>query len=575
MKNRELARIFSHIADLLEIDGESRFRVLAYRRAAQALLELGRDVEAVWKEGRLESIPGIGTAIAKKIDELLRTGELTYLKKLEEEVPPSLAEMLAISDLGPKKVARFWRELGITTIDELEAAAREGRLQSLSGVGSKSEARLLANIEAYRKRASGRVLVDVACNAAAELLGALRATPHVLRAEAAGSLRRSRETIGDLDLVVASQSPPEVLSAFTALPKVAEIKALGETKASVVLREGLRAQLWVHPPERFGSAWQYATGSQAHNVRLREYALKKGLSLSEHGFKRADGGEILCGEEERVYKTLDLPWIAPELREDRGEIEAAAQGDLPDLIDEGDLKGELHTHTTWSDGSERILDLAKGALMLGCQYLAITDHSRSLGVANGLSVERLKEQRAEIERAQQALGDEILLLQGAEVEILASGELDYPQEILAGLDIVIASLHTSLRQPRKQVMERMLGAIRNPHVDMIAHPTGRLIGKRDPADLDMAEIIAAAAAHGVALGINANPERLDLKDVHARMAVEAGCLLAINSDAHHADQLAYRRYGIGIARRGWVTPELVVNAWPTDRLLAWLRSRGG
>ncbi|MEK7682973.1 MAG: DNA polymerase/3'-5' exonuclease PolX, partial [Chloroflexota bacterium] len=393
-------------------------------------------------------------------------------------------------------------------------------------------------------------------------------------AEAAGSLRRMRETVGDLDLLVSTDSPEEVMQAFVELPIVSRVRGKGETKTSVELVDGLRVQVWTHPSKRFGTALQYATGSKDHNVRLREIALDQGLSLSDQAFKRKNGKEITCSTEEEVYERLGLPWIPPELREDRGEIQSALEGRLPKLIELRDLKAELHAHSTWSDGASSIPEMVKAARKEGHRLLAITDHSKSLGVANGLTVERLRKQRKEIRALRKRLPKGFVLLQGSEVEILADGRLDYPDEVLAELDLVIASLHTSLRQPRAKVTARLLAAIENPHVDIIAHPTGRLIGEREGADLDMDRVLEAAARSGVILEINANPERLDLNDVYARRAIELGIPLAINTDAHRPEHMGFRRYGVGVARRAWVTSDSVVNCWKPKRLVDWLASRG-
>ncbi|HMK07884.1 MAG TPA: PHP domain-containing protein, partial [Anaerolineales bacterium] len=376
------------------------------------------------------------------------------------------------------------------------------------------------------------------------------------------------------DLLVAAQDPAAILKAFAGFDEIERVLGQGETKASVEVVGGLRVQLWVHPPERFGSALQYATGSQAHNVQLRELALGQGLSLSEHGLKNAAGKEILCAHEDQVYRALGLPWIAPELREGLGELEAAAAGRLPSLVTEADLRGELHAHTDWSDGRASIAAMAEAALAMGMAYLVISDHSPSLGALNGLSPERLQQQRREIDRVQKRLGDELRLLQAAEVEILADGRLDYEDEVLATLDLVIASLHVSLRQSREQITARLLTAIANPHVDMIGHPTGRLIGSRAASEVDLEAVFAAAADHGVALEINAHPERLDLNDAYARRAWQVGCLVSVNTDAHRPEDLALRRFGVGVARRAWLPAEAVVNTRPVDSLLHWLHSRG-
>jgi DNA polymerase (family 10) len=570
--NRELADIFETIANLLEIKGEVIYKILAYRKASDSLRDYGGNVYTVWQEGKLTDIPGVGKAISEKIDELYTTGHLEFFDKLSAEVPPSLAELLEVPDLGPKKIALFWKELGITDLAGLEAAAQGGELQNLPGMGQKSEAKILAGIEALSRRTT-RTPLWKAWPAADELLNKLRKIPGVERAVAGGSLRRMKETVGDLDLLVAAEDSTPVMDAFTNLPEVLQVIGSGKTKSSVEFSNGLRAQLWVHPPERFGTALQYATGSKDHNVRLRELSLKKNLSLSEHGFTRDDESEILCATEEEVYEVLGIPWIPPEVREDRGEVQAALAGELPNFIELDDIQAELHTHSTWSDGKVSIMEMATAARDRGYKILAITDHSPSLGITQGVTIEDFKEQRAEIDRAQEELGDSILILQGSEVEIKADGTLDYPDQVLAALDIVFASLHVSLRQPREQVTQRLLNAIQNPHVDVIGHPTGRLIPDREGADLDMEAIFAAAAQSGVAMEISAHPERLDLNDIHSRRAVELGIPLSINTDAHSPGELDLMHFGVATARRGWVESKHVINAWDPVRLLNWLRSR--
>lgn len=572
LSNHQLAETFELIADLLEIKGEVIYKILAYRKAADSLNNLGRDAYEVWLNENLTDIPGVGKAIAEKIDELFTTGQLTFLEKLQDEVPASLAEILQVPDLGPKKVALFWQELGIQDLAALEAAARGGKLRDLPGMGAKSEEKVIAGIESLARRTT-RIPLGRAWPVAQEQLALLRALPGVQAAEAAGSLRRMRATVGDLDLLAAAADSAPVMAAFVGQSNVARVLGQGETKASVEFQDGLRAQLWVHPPERFGTALQYATGSKDHNVRLRELALKAGLSLSDQSFLREDGTEILCAMEEQVYTQLGLPWIPPELREDRGEVQAAKAGSLPDLITEDDLIAELHSHSTWSDGTLSVREMALAARQRGLQTLAITDHSVSLGIASGLSAQQLSEQRAEIDEVQRELGDSIRLLQGAEVEIRADGELDYPDEVLAGLDLVIASLHVSLRQPREQVTQRLLNAIRNPHVDLIGHPTGRLIPDREGADLDMDAVLAAAAESGVALEINAHPARLDLEDIYARRAIELGIPLSINTDAHSVSDLEMRHFGVATARRGWVEPRHVINTMEPQRIVDWLAAR--
>jgi DNA polymerase (family 10) len=495
------------------------------------------------------------------------------LEKLKKEIPVGLVEMLKVQDVGPKKAALFWKKLDITTVTDLEKAARAGKLRDLPGLGEKSEAKIIAGIEA-RQRASGRASMGKAWPAAQELLRFLRGLPGVKVAESAGSLRRMRATIGDLDFLVAANDAEPIMKAFVHHPQVARVLGQGPTKASVELSNGLQADLRVLPPERFGTLLQYFTGSKEHNVKLRELALTQGLSLSEHAFTKKNGEEILCATETEVYKTLGLPYIPPELREDRGELQAALQNKLPRLIEMNDLQSDLHSHTTWSDGTLAVKEMAQSARSRGLKCLAITDHSQSLGVTGGLTPERLRAQRKEIDAAQGELGSGFSLLQGAEVEIRADGQLDYSDDTLEDLDIVVASIHTSLRQERDKITARLIKAIHNRHVDIIGHPTGRLLPDREGSDLDMDAVLQAAADSGVALEINANPARLDLDDVYAKRALELGCLLAINTDAHNSSDFDLAHFGVGTARRAWATSEAVINAWPTEKLLHWLDERG-
>jgi len=574
MTNKELAQVFSNIADLLEIKGEVVYKVLAYRRAAQTLSEYAQDVKVVWQNGKLKDIPGVGDAIAEKISELLKTGKLAFYEKLKSELPEGLIEILNIPDVGPKKVALFWKKLNITTVAALEKAARAGKLRGLPGFGEKSEAKILAGIASKAKReTTGRIPLGTAWPLSQQLLKFLRALPGVEMAEAAGSLRRMRATIGDLDFLVGAEDAGPIMSAFVTHPLVARVLGHGPTKSSVEFINGLQADLRVLPPQQFGTLLQYFTGSKEHNVKLRELALAQGLSLSERAFTRQDGTEIWCATEIDVYKTIGLPYIPPEMREERGELQLAAQNKLPKLIEPRDLQTDLHAHTTWSDGAVSIREMAYAARNRGLKGLAITDHSQSLGVTGGLTPERLRAQRKEIDAAQIDLGSSFSLLQGAEVEIRADGTLDYSDAVLEDLDIVVASLHTSLRQDRDKITARLLNAIRNRHVDVIGHPTGRLIPEREGADLDMDAVLRAAAEQGIALEINANPARLDLDDVYAKRALELGCLLAINTDAHHPDHFDLAHFGVGTARRAWATTDHVINAWPVERLLHWLDER--
>lgn len=439
-------------------------------------------------------------------------------------------------------------------------------------MGAKSEAKILSGIELLNRR-SDRIPLGTAWPVAVDLLEGLKATcPEVVHATVAGSLRRMRSTIGDIDLLAASAAPAAVMRAFTGHPRVAEVVLSGPTKTTVRLQNGLQVDLRVLEPDRWGAALQYFTGSQAHNIRIRELAQKQGLSLSEYGFKRQDGSEILCPEEEQVYETLGLPWIDPELREDRGEIQAALADTLPELIQWEDIHGDLHAHTGWSDGVATPGEMAEAARARGYQYLVISDHTQSLGVASGLSPERLREQRAEIDDLNKQW-DDFTLLQGCELEIKADGTLDFPDEVLAGLDLVVASVHTSLRQEREQITERVMRALHNPYVDVIGHPSGRILGQREASALDLDAVIEEAARTGTALEVNSIPERLDLDDVHVRRARELGVKVAIDSDAHHPDGLDTLTFGLATARRGWATAADVLNTLSLEDIRAWRRAR--
>jgi DNA polymerase (family 10) len=568
MRNQDVARIFATMAEILAIQGENYHRIMAYRRAAENVANLGRPLEEVWRAGELEAIPGVGKTLASKIDELMRTGRLAAYEKLQAQVPAGVVEMLEIPDVGPKRVALFWKDLDITSVEALERAAREGRLRALPGMGAKSEQKVLAGIEALKHR-TGRTLLGAAFPLAYAMLAALWEVGGVAQAAPAGSLRRMRETVGDLDLLVASEDPEPIMARFRELDVVAEVLLSGSTKTTIRTVDGLQVDLRVLEPARWGTALQYFTGSQAHNIRLRALALDHALSLSEYALKREDGTEILCATEEEVYGALGLSFIPPELREDRGEIEAALEGRLPDLLTMDDLRGDLQFHTTWSDGHQSLLEMARAAQASGLEYALVTDHSYSLGVAHGLTVDDLRRQRAEIEDVNRRLGGSFRLLAGAEVEIRADTTLDFPDEVLAELDLVVASVHTGNRQDREQVTARLLAAIHNPHVDVIAHPTGRIIDQREPAAVDLEAVFRAAAETDTALEINAHPTRLDLRDAHVRRAIELGVKLAINSDAHDVDTFSVLPFGVATARRGWATAADVVNAWPMEEVLRW------
>jgi DNA polymerase (family X) len=576
MNNPEVAQTFSLLADMLDIEGtENRFAILAYRRAAEQIANLDRDINVIAQAGELRSISGIGQAIADKITALLNTGSFDLLERMKQTIPAGVVELLAVPDMGPKRVKMLWEQAGITNIAELEQAARDGKLAGLPGIGPKMETKIIANIEVTKKRgANDRTPLGLAYPLAHAMLKRLMYVDGVLRASVAGSLRRMRETIGDIDLLVAADEADPVMDLFGTLPQVADVIARGPTKSSVRLHTGQQVDLRVIQPQHWGAALQYFTGSKDHNVRLREIALKQGYSLNEYSLTRVkDGKDFFCHEEREVYEKLGLPFIPPELREDRGEFER----DIPQLIELADMRGDLQMHSTWSDGEYSIEAMARAAQAKGYEYILITDHSQSLGVTNGLTPERLKEQRKEID-AVNAMNLGIRVLQGSEVEIKADGSLDFPDDVLAALDIVLASLHTSLRQERDKVTQRALNAIRNPHVDIFAHPTGRLNYEagdpkkaREGADLDMEAIFAACQETGTILEINASPERLDLNDLNARRAIDVGCTLVVSTDAHSPAMFNNMHYGLAMARRAWATTDQVVNTWPLEILLDYLK----
>lgn len=573
--NLTVAKTFEDVADMLLIKGEIIHRIMAYRNAAQVIAELPRDLNAIYAEGKLEEIPHIGATLAEKIEEMLTTGKLEFYERLAKEIPPSMLEVLRVNGVGPKKAHLFREKLGIITLEALEKAARAGELQNLPGMGKKSEQKIIEGIESLARQ-TDRLPIGVALPLALNILEDLLTLPEAKQGHVAGSLRRFRPTIGDIDLLVMSDTPAPIMERFVTRSDVVRVLGHGQAKSSIELVNGRQVDVRVLPPEKYGTGLAYFTGSQAHNIRMRELALEKGLSLNEHAYTATDGSgrEILCATEEEVYAVLGLPYIPPELRENQGEIEAAQRNALPQLIGESDMLSNLHMHTTESDGKATLREVVNHARSRGLKYIVITDHSRSLGVANGLSIERLLAQQAEIRAVDAEMGGEIRVLHGTEMEIKADGTLDYPDEILAQLDVVIASLHVSLRQPREQVTQRMLNAISNPHVDIIAHPTGQLIPSREPADLDMDAVFEAAKQHDIALEINANPMRLDLSASYARRAAELGIKITINTDAHALEEFDVLPYGIGTARRAWLTAEQVINTWPIERFLNWVTPRG-
>lgn len=570
-KNAYIAEFLENIADLLEIKGESVFRIRAYRDAARAIEGLDEDIEQIAERGELDDIPHVGESIAAKITEYLETGRSTYYEDLKKQVPPGLAEIIAVPGIGPKKAKLFLDTLGVDSLKKLESAAKDHRLSTLPTVGPKTEANILDAIQRMKGR-SERTPLAIALPTALPVLELVRGFKEVKNASLAGSLRRMVETIGDLDVLAASDSPEEVVDHFTSLPMAKSILAHGPTKGTIVTAEGLQIDLRVVKPNEYGAALQYFTGSKAHNIKLRGLAEDMGFKVNEYGVFRVSDNVRVAGEtEEGVYGILGLDIMPPELREDRGEIEASREHRLPKLITRADIKGDLHVHTNWSDAADSPDDMVRAAREMGYKYVAISDHSVSMGFVHGLTPERIREQRALIDELN-AKHPDIHVLHGIEVNIRGDGNLDYDDEILERFDIVTASVHSGLRMPIERMTKRIIHAMSNHHVDVLGHPTGRIIGKRDPYEVDLEEIFEVAARTKTALEINAQPERLDLKDIDARRAKDLGVMLVINSDSHSVGQFGLVDYGIATARRGWVEPRNVLNALPLEKLLRWLKT---
>lgn len=569
MRAAEVADILEEIGRLLEFKGENPFKVRAYRNAARALADLEEPLETLIAEARLREISGIGAAIADKIVAYAETGSIPLLERLRQEVPAGVLELVAVPGLGPKRARAAFEALGIASLDDLEAAAASGRLAKVPGFGEKTAKTVLASLARVRQY-TGRWLAAEARPLGERLLASLRADPAVRRAETAGGLRRAMETVHDIDLVAATDDPAAVIERFVALPSVAAIAGRGDTKALVRLAGGIPADLRVVTPAEFPFALQYFTGSQAHNTRLRGLAKRHGLKLNEYGLFREDGAGVDCGDEAAVYRALGLSWIPPELREDRGEIEAAGADGLPRLVEPDDLRGVVHIHTDWSDGRATIATMAVAAQERGYEYLVVCDHSRSAAYAGGLDAERLLAQRDEIERVNAEL-EGFTVLAGCEVDILADGSLDYPDEVLARLDIVVGSVHSRLGLPRQEQTARYMRAIESPWLDILGHPTGRILNRRNGADLEIERLMDAAAEHGVALEINVDPHRLDLDWRWHRAAVERGIRFSIDPDAHGPETIGYLDHGIGIARKGGLTKEDILNALPVEDFRAALR----
>jgi len=570
MKNFEIAYIFNDIADMLEIKGENLFKIRAYRKAAHAIENLPTEIEELAVESRLQEIDGIGKALEEKIREIINTGTCRYYEELKKEFPRGLVKMLQIPGLGAKKIKVIYDNLGISSIEELEEAAKKHKLRELPGMGAKTELSILQGIQTL-KGDGVRVQLAIALPLAERIADIISKMKGVTDVSIAGSLRRKRETVKDIDIVVATDTPEAVVEEFLKLPIVSQVIAQGLTKVSVTLNMGLQMDLRLVKPQEFHSALQHFTGSKEHNAKLRSIALKMGYKLNEYGLFEKDGeGVFLPKSEEELYSKLGMPYIIPELREDRGEIEAALQDSLPELVKLEDIRGDLHVHSTFSDGISSIEEIVNKAIELGYEYIAITDHSKSLKIARGLDEGRLREQLEHIKNLNQKVKG-IRILTGMEVDILPDGSLDMNDDILKELDVVIASIHSGFKQDQKTLTSRIVNACHNPYVKIIAHPTGRLIGRRAAYDVDMDKVMEAAAETGTVLEINSSPDRLDLNDVHVKRAAEMGIKIAIDTDAHSTEALSDMRYGVWVARRGWLAAENIINTFSLDKLLKFLK----
>jgi DNA polymerase (family 10) len=570
VKNAEVARVLREIAVYLDMRSVP-FKPRAYEKAADSVLALGDPVEDLHARGglrALENIPGVGKSVAAKVEEFLKTGSIGLHRELHAAVPVDLGALLTIDGLGPKGIRSLYEHLGVRSLADLEAAARAGKIRAVEGFGERKEQKLLRSIGFVRAR-TGRLPIGQVLPAALEIEARLRAVRGVRDVAIAGSLRRRKETIGDMDFLVVASRADTVMERFTMMPEVTEVHGRGSTKGSVRLAIGIDADLRVVPAESFGAALQYFTGSKDHGVACRRIALDKGLKLNEYGVFRGD--RAIAGQtEEGVYEAIGLPWIAPELREDRGEIAAALAGKLPRLIEYGSLRGDLQTQTDWTDGADSIAEMAKSAKSRGLEYIAITDHTRDLAMTRGADEKKLARQMKEIDALNAKLRG-FRVLRGAEVNIRRDGTLDIEDDALAALDVVGVAVHSHFDVPRAEMTERVCRAIRNPHADILFHPTGRMLGKREPYAIDLDEVIRVARDSGTALEIDAYPDRLDLADEAARRAVEAGVRLTIDSDAHAAAHFAALDYGVAVARRGWVEARHVLNTLPVDGLLAVLK----
>lgn len=559
MKNFEVADLLRKIAKLLEIKNELIFKVRAYEKAAIVIENLDQDIEAVWKQGKLQEIPGVGEKIAGKISKFLETGKLDYYESLKNKVPVNMEELGRISGLGPKTILKLYKKLRVKTILDLEKAAAEHKIQKIKGLGPVVEQNILKNIQ-FTKSSGKRFLLAHAWDIANELKSRLEMLKEAGKVEISGSLRRMKETIGDIDILITSKKPEKVMEFFTTMEDVKSVIAKGLTKSSVLLKEGMQADLRVISGRNYGAALLYFTGSKQHNIALRKIAIKKGFKLSEYGIFDKKANMLAGKTEEDCYKKLGLMYIEPELREDEGEIEAAEKNQLPRIINYNGLKGDLQIHTNWSDGNDSILEMARAARILGHEFILITDHiGESFMIARSLDEKRIRQQRKEIDAVNKKLKD-FTVLQGGEVNINSDGALDMKNSVLKELDIVLASIHSGFKNPKEKMTERVIKAMGNEHVDIIAHPTGRLINKRPSFDIDFEKILEKSKATNTILEINAYPERMDMSDSYVRNAVKHRVKMSIGTDSHDKDQLRNYKFGIAIARRGWAKKEDIINA---------------
>jgi len=567
MKNQEIAKIFYEIADYLEME-RVPFKPYAYQKAAITLETLEENVEEIYKKGgvkALEEIPGVGKSIALKIEEYLKTGKIKYYEEFKKRTPINLEELMMVEGMGPKKVKVLYEKLGVRNLKDLERAAKDHKIALLFGFGEKTEKNILEGIE-FLKRSKGRFLLGEILPVVKELSEKFKKLKEVERIEPVGSIRRRKETIGDVDFLVISKNPKKVMDFFVSLPGIIKIWGKGGTKASVRMAEGFDMDIRVVPKRSYGAALQYFTGSKEHNITLRKIAIDKGLKLSEYGLFR--GPRMIAGEnEEGIYEKLGMAWPPPEIREDGGEIEAALRHQLPKIIDYKDIKGDLHCHSKWDGGLNSIEEMVRMAQDLNYQYLGIADHTKFLKIEHGLDEKKLVLQRKEIDR----LNSKFQILQGCEANILNDGSIDIKNEVLKKLDYVIAGIHSNFKMPKEKMTERIINAMKNPNVDIISHPTGRILKRRDEYQIDFDKILRAAKEFGVILEINSFPERLDLNDQNIRRAKEAGVKMIINTDAHHKDQMRFIEFGIAQARRGWAEKDDIINAWPLEKLLNYFK----